>query len=69
MNKAIGDIKVNMNQNLWGLLISYVSLGISEYYKLTVLLCLSIILAIILTISVIITTIAYTLNYWKEKMK
>jgi hypothetical protein len=68
MNKAIDNTKINLNQNLWGLLLSYLALGISEYYDLIVLFYLSFVLSILLTISVIITTIAYTINYWKGKI-
>jgi len=28
------DLKINLNQNLWGLLLSLGALGTSEYYKL-----------------------------------
>ena len=61
--------KLNLNQNLWGLLLGFVGTGVAEYYQLEVLFWFSCVIAGVLSVSVIITTFAYTVNYWKKKMR
>jgi len=63
------DFKINLNQNLWGLLLSLITLGAAEYFKLCVLFWFGFILSIITGLSVAITLIPYTIDYWKRKMK
>lgn len=63
----LDGINPNLNQNLWGLVVSFISLGLSEYYTLCTLFWFSVIVSVIMTISVFITTIAYTYQYWKKK--
>lgn len=69
MSNPTDNFKINLNQNLWGLLVSLLALGLSEYFCLSTLYCFGIILSIIATSSFVITLIAYTIKYWKEKMK
>ncbi len=61
--------RINLNQNLWGLLLSFVALGFGEYYRLTTLYWFAGISSVVALLSVFLTTIAYTLNYWKMKRK
>jgi len=68
MSNPTESFKINLNQNLWGLLISYITLGISEYYKLTTLYWFGLITSILCILSFTFTLIAYTINYWNEKI-
>lgn len=61
------NFKINLNQNLWGLIVSFGFLGIAEYYKLCVLFWLSVIPSIVMTISICCSTYHYTLNYISKK--
>lgn len=64
---SLDNFKINLNQNLWGLLISILTLGTGEYYCLPTLYWVGIILTGTTAISYIITLIPYTINYWKNK--
>lgn len=66
MNK-IPDI--NLNQNLWALVFSLAALGLGEYFQLQKLENFGILLSIATSLSYLITLIAYTINYWRNKMK
>lgn len=59
--------KINLNQNLWGLLVSFGFLGAAEYYKLCVLFWFSVIPAVVMVISVCFTTFSYTKRYMNKK--
>lgn len=63
------NFKINLNQNLWGLLLALVTLGASEYFNLCTLYWFGFILSILASISFLFSLIAYTINYWKGKMK
>jgi hypothetical protein len=63
----VESFKINLNQNLWGLVVSLVSLGAAEYFKLCTLFWFSVVVAVVMTISIGITTYAYTKTYWKNK--
>ena len=67
MSSPDEKFKINLNQNLWGLLLGLVSLGIAEYHSLCTLFRFSVFVSAIMVVSVTITTIAYTMNYWKNK--
>ena len=67
MSNATDQFKVNLNQNLWGLLVGFGALGAAEYYKLCALFWFSVVISVIMVTSVGFTTVAYTLNYWKHK--
>lgn len=60
---------LNLNQNLWGLLLSFTGLGGAEYYHLNTLYWITLVISIIMALSVSVTTLAYTVNYWKSKLK
>ncbi len=61
------DFKINLNQNLWLLIISILTLGVSEYFCLKYLFYFGFTLSILSSISVIITLIFYTKNYIEKK--
>jgi hypothetical protein len=60
---------VNLNQNLWGLVVAYAALGVAEHWCLPWLFKLSRFAAIIMTASVFFTWIAYTWNYCRAKFQ
>ena len=59
--------KINLNQNLWVLVVAFLSLGLSEYYDLQRLEVLSLILSIGALVSVGATLLFYTIRYCKNK--
>ena len=61
--------KINLNQNLWALVISLAALGLGEYFNLNKLENFGILLTITTIVSYVITLVAYTINYWNNKMK
>lgn len=61
-------VKINLNQNLWTLIVGLASLGVSEYLKLSALFWFSVIIAGVTTLSICVTTFAYTKAYWKKKV-
>lgn len=63
------EFKINLNQNLWGLLVTLITLGAAEYFDLCTLYWFGLILSLVASISFTVTLVAYTLNYWKNKMK
>lgn len=63
------DFKINLNQNLWGLLLALITLGTAEYFSLCTLFWFGLILSGLTSISFLITLTAYTINYWRNKMK
>ena len=63
------NIKLNLNQNLWALLVTLVAVGAAEYYNLCTLYIFGVILSTLVSLSFGVTLIAYTINYWKMKMK
>ena len=65
---AVEDkLNINLNQNLWGLIVAYAALGASEHWGLKLLGVLSFIVAIGLSISVLFTFGFYTVKYCKGK--
>lgn len=61
------QFKINLNQNLWGMLVGLVALGVAEYFNLCTLFWFSVLVSVIMVVSVAVTTLAYTMNYWKNK--
>lgn len=59
--------RINLNQNLWGLVVAFGALGAAEHYKLCALFWFAVAASVIMVLSVAVTTLAYTKNYWKEK--
>ncbi|PKO53606.1 MAG: hypothetical protein CVU27_01170 [Betaproteobacteria bacterium HGW-Betaproteobacteria-20] len=67
MNNLQEPFKINLNQNLWGLIISLSALGLAEYHKLCTLFYFAVVISIVMIVSVTITTYAYTAKYYKNK--
>ena len=67
MSDPTANFKINLNQNLWGLVVALTTLGLSEHYKLCVLFWFAVILSSAFTLSVLVTTLAYTIGYWNAK--
>jgi len=67
MSGAHEAFKINLNQNLWGLVVSLVALGAAEHFKLCTLYWIAAALSALMAISVAVTTVAYTINYVKNK--
>jgi len=67
MGSPADNFKINLNQNLWGLLVSFGFLGAAEYYELCVLFWFSVIPAAAMVISICFTTFSYTKNYVSKK--
>jgi predicted Kef-type K+ transport protein len=61
------SFKINLNQNLWVLVASLLSLGLAEYFDLHLLLVIGLILSLCSTISVIFTLTSYTKKYCRDK--
>ena len=59
---------INLNQNLWGLVVSYAALGVAERWSLTWLFRLSLVASVGLTVSVLITFVFYTWKYCRGKL-
>lgn len=60
---------INLNQNLWGVVVSYIALGAAEYWQLRWLLRFSVVLATATTVSVVLALVPYTIRYWRGKMQ
>lgn len=67
MGNPEDNFKINLNQNLWGLVVGLVSLGTAEHFCLPRLLVFSCIITSIMTLSIAVTTLVYTINYCKKK--
>jgi hypothetical protein len=63
------DFRINLNQNLWGLVLSLAALGAAEHFNLPTLYKFAVVIAIVMSASVAITTFSYTVKYWKKKWK
>ena len=60
---------INLNQNLWGLVVTYAALGVAEHWSLPWLFKLSRVAAIVMTASVLFTAAFYTWNYCHSKLQ
>jgi len=60
---------INLNQNLWGLIVTLITLGTAEYYKLNILFWFGLILSTIASLSFIATLIKYTIIYVRKPPK
>ena len=67
MSKVAEQFKINLNQNLWALGISFGFLGVSEHYGLSTLFWLSLASSSIMLVSVAFTTFTYTRKYMEKK--
>lgn len=65
---AIEDkFKINLNQNLWGMVVSYVTTGLSQRYGFHELWWLSFVVACVMSLSVLICIAFYTFDYCQRK--
>jgi hypothetical protein len=69
MSDTVGQFRINLNQNLWGLIVGLLSLGAAEYYTLCTLFWFSVAVSTVMLASIVVTTLAYTITYWKNKSK
>jgi cytochrome c oxidase subunit IV len=69
MSSPDDQFKINLNQNLWGLVVGLGGLGVAEYFHLQTLFWFTVVVAGVMVLSVVVTAVAYTINYWKHKMK
>lgn len=67
MDSPHEQFKINLNQNLWGLVVGLAALGLAEYFRLCTLYWFAFVAAAVMLASVAATTLAYTINYWKNK--
>ena len=67
MGNLADDFNINLNQNLWGLVVCFGFLGAAEHYKLCALFWFSVIPSAIMVISIVLTTFSYTRSYMKRK--
>ena len=63
------QFKINLNQNLWGLVVAFGALGAAEYFHLCTLFWFSAVTSGVMVLSIAVTTLAYTINYCKNKQK
>ena len=63
------NFKINLNQNIWAMLLALTTLGASEYYDLCTLYWFGLVLSGLSTLSFVFTITAYTYNYCKNKFK
>jgi hypothetical protein len=62
------SFKIKLNQNLWVLVVGYLSLGAADHYHLSWwFLWLARVVASVATISVLITLCFYTVNYCTDR--
>jgi hypothetical protein len=68
MNTPEEAFKINLNQNLWGLIVAFGALGLAEHYKLMTLFWFSFAISLVMALSIAVTTTVYTFNYCKNKI-
>jgi len=66
---SANDFKINLNQNLWGLVLALAALGAAEHFNLPTLYKFAVAIAVVMTVSVAITTFSYAVKYCKNKWK
>jgi thiamine transporter ThiT len=67
MNKL--NVSLELNQNLWSLIIAFTALGFSEYYQLSHLLCLTLLVSWLMGTSILFTLSLYTWKYCSDKSR
>lgn len=63
------NVNLKLNQNLWGLIVAYSALGAAEYWDLKCLFWFAVIASAGMSISVAFTLTAYTVDYWRHRLK
>lgn len=59
--------RINLNQNIWALIVALGSLGTAEYLDLRALFWISLLLAAVVSLSVAVTVFSYTVAYVRKK--
>lgn len=67
MSNPAEQFRINLNQNLWGLIVGLIALGAAEHFQLATLFWFAVTVSGIMLASVTVTTVAYTLRYCKNK--
>jgi len=67
MTGPADHFKINLNQNLWGLVVTFAFLGVAEYYNLCVLFWFSLAPSLAMALSICCTTWTYTSRYVKKE--
>ncbi len=67
MNRVQDSVKINLNQNLWGLVVGFGALGASKHFNLETLYYFSCTLSGGMLMSIAFTMFAYTGDYRKNK--
>jgi hypothetical protein len=62
-------VDVNLNQNLWGLVVSYVAVGLSQRYGFHELWWLAFVVSCAMSLSVLVCLVFYSINYCCNKWK
>jgi hypothetical protein len=68
MSSPVDAFKINLNQNLWGVVVGLGALGVAEYYSLCTLFWFSAFVSLIVVASLAVTTLAYTITYWNKRL-
>jgi hypothetical protein len=63
------NFKVNLNQNLWGLVVGLGALGTAEHHHLCKLGWFGLFISGLMSLSLLATTTAYTINYYRERLR
>ncbi len=66
---ATDKFKINLNQNLWGLIISYSAVGLSQRYGFHELWWLAFVVSCAMSLSLLVCLVFYSINYCREKWK
>jgi len=68
MPDASENFKINLNQNLWGLVVGLGALGTAEHYRLCKLGWFGLFISGLMSLSLVATTISYTINYCRARV-
>jgi hypothetical protein len=61
------NFKINLNQNLWGLVVGLAALGMAEHYHLSRLERFGLFISGLMSLSLLATPIAFTINSCRGK--
>ena len=61
------QVRINLNQNLWAVVLSFAALGAAERFGLATLFWFSVVLSGASTLSALVTLTVYTIAYCRKK--